>query len=40
MRVAAGDPRQVMKGDPNIVTVAGGTARRVHSRPKAAMARG
>ena len=33
-------PRQVMNGVPNRVTVGGGTPRRVHSRPKAAMARG
>ena len=33
-------PRQVMNGEPNIVTVAGGTPRRVHSRPNAAIARG
>ena len=35
-----GMPRQVMNCEPNIVTVAGGTPRRVHSRPKAAMASG
>ncbi len=33
-------PRQVMNGDPNSVTVGGGTPRRVHSRPNAAIARG
>src|ERR1700723_355657 len=36
----SGTPRQVRNGDPNICTVGGGTPRRVHSRPKAAMARG
>ncbi len=36
----SGMPRQVMKGEPNRLTVGGGTPRRVHSRPKAAMARG
>ena len=36
----SGMPRQVMNGEPNKVTVGGGTPRRVHSRPKAAMARG
>src|SRR5580698_6185640 len=35
-----GTPRHVMNGDPNSVTVAGGTPRRVHSRPNAAIARG
>ena len=35
-----GTPRQVRNGAPNIVTVAGGTPRRVHSRPNAAIARG
>src|ERR1700683_171806 len=35
-----GTPRQVRNGEPNSVTVGGGTPRRVHSRPKAAMARG
>src|SRR5580693_1508066 len=35
-----GIPRQVVNGEPNIVTVGGGTPRRVHSRPKAAIARG
>jgi len=36
----SGIPRQVKNGEPNIVTVGGGTPRRVHSRPKAAIARG
>ena len=36
----SGMPRHVTNGDPNIVTVGGGTPRRVHSRPKAAIARG
>ena len=36
----SGIPRQVMNGEPNSVTVGGGTPRRVHSRPNAAMARG
>jgi|HubBroStandDraft_1064217.scaffolds.fasta_scaffold01200_16 hypothetical protein len=36
----SGIPRQVINGEPNIVTVGGGTPRRVHSRPKAAIARG
>src|ERR1700693_2290713 len=36
----SGSPRQVRKGEPNRVTVGGGTPRRVHSRPKAAIARG
>src|SRR5580704_177492 len=36
----SGIPRQVTNGDPNMVTVGGGTPRRVHSRPKAAIARG
>src|SRR5208337_2509999 len=35
-----GIPRQVINGEPNMVTVGGGTPRRVHSRPKAAIARG
>ena len=35
-----GKPRQVRKGVPNSVTVAGGTPRRVHSRPKAAICAG
>src|ERR1035438_5267073 len=35
-----GIPRQVTNGEPNMVTVGGGTPRRVHSRPKAAIARG
>jgi len=35
-----GTPRQVTKGVPNRVIVGGGTPRRVHSRPKAAIARG
>ena len=33
-------PRQVRKGEPKMVAVGGGTPRNVHSRPKAAMARG
>ena len=36
----SGMPRQVRKGEPKIVAVGGGTPRKVHSRPKAAMARG
>src|ERR1700685_1683844 len=36
----SGTPRHVMNGEPNRVTVAGGTPRRVHSRPNAAIARG
>ena len=36
----SGRPRQVRNGEPNSVTVGGGTPRRVHSRPNAAMARG
>ncbi len=36
----SGTPRQVRKGVPNNVTVGGGTPRRVHSRPKAAIALG
>ena len=36
----SGTPRQVTNGVPNNVTVGGGTPRRVHSRPNAAMARG
>src|ERR1700722_15339926 len=35
-----GMPRQVRKGLPKRVTVGGGTPRRVHSRPKAAIVRG
>ena len=35
-----GRPRQVRNGLPYSVTVGGGTPRRVHSRPKAAMVRG
>src|SRR5271156_5535058 len=35
-----GTPRQVRNGVPNRLTVGGGTPRYVHSRPKAAMARG
>src|ERR1700691_1356603 len=35
-----GIPRQVINGEPDMVTVGGGTPRRVHSRPKAAIARG
>src|SRR5271163_2605449 len=35
-----GTPRHVTNGVPNKLTVGGGTPRRVHSRPKAAMARG
>ena len=33
-------PRQVRNGEPKIETVGGGTPRRVHSRPKAAIAAG
>src|SRR5580704_18679413 len=33
-----GIPRQVTKGEPNMVTVGGGTPRRVHLRPSAANA--
>jgi hypothetical protein len=36
----SGMPRQVRNWAPNRLTVGGGTPRRVHSRPKAAMARG
>jgi hypothetical protein len=36
----SGTPRQVRNGVPNKVTVGGGTPRRVHSRPKAAIVRG
>ena len=36
----SGSPRQVRKGEPNRLTVGGGTPRRVHSRPKAAIAAG
>ncbi len=36
----SGTPRHVMNGEPKIFTVGGGTPRRVHSRPKAAMALG
>ncbi len=36
----SGMPRQVRKGEPKMVAVGGGTPRRVHSRPNAAMARG
>src|SRR5271157_6669479 len=36
----SGIPLQVRKGEPNMVTVGGGTPRRVHSRPKAAIAAG
>jgi rhodanese-related sulfurtransferase len=34
----SGRPRQVMNGEPKMVTLGGGTPRRVHSRPKAAIA--
>src|SRR3954468_14125836 len=35
-----GTPRQVINCEPNRLTVGGGTPRRVHSRPKAAIAKG
>src|ERR1700691_2870988 len=35
-----GTPRHVRNGEPNSVTVGGGTPRSVHSRPNAAIARG
>ncbi|MNT60045.1 hypothetical protein D3C72_1976020 [compost metagenome] len=36
----SGTPRHVRNWEPNRLTVGGGTPRRVHSRPKAAMASG
>ncbi len=36
----SGRPRQVMNCEPNRLTVGGGTPRRVHSRPNAAIASG
>src|SRR5580658_5360526 len=36
----SGTPRHEMKGEPKILTLGGGTPRRVHSRPKAAIALG
>ena len=37
---SSGTPRQVSSGLPNRLSVTGGTPRRVHSRPNAAIARG